>query len=243
LYIDDEKNRRINRFLFLLEREDYDGALSTLESASVLPFSTEEEASHLLLKRLLVVLKMYRERMALLEEHGPFDDIILSYLNEDYGTTLRKVRVMKEEDYIRPLLSGIETGLHTNMEIERQIEENLELREKVTRLAGKAAQLEENGEYGKAVDAFESLLFLPLPSYDREHALNRVHSLWLEVELKRVKREENTKAIKYLESARILNREGNEKGAIEYYRMLLIECPHSDFVGDAVDEILKLRTM
>ena len=129
------------------------------------------------------------------------------------------------------------------MEIERQIEENIELREKVNELAGKAAQLEKNGEYGKAVDTFESLLILPLPSYDREHILNRVHSLWLEVELRRLKREENTKAIKYLESARILNREGNEKEAVDYYRMLLIECPHSDFVGDAVNEIMKLRAM
>ena len=87
------------------------------------------------------------------------------------------------------------------------------------------------------------LLIFPLPSYDREYILNRVHSLWLEVELRRVKREENTKAIKYLESARILNREGNEKGAIEYYRMLLTECPHSDFVSDAVDEIMNLASM
>ncbi len=243
LYIDEAKSKRINRFLFLLEKGDYDGALKALETASALTYSEEEEASHLLVRQLLMVLNSYGEKMALLDENGPFDDIKLSFLNEDYGAALRKVRALKEEDYIRPLLGGIESGLYTNMEMDRQIEENIELREKATGLAGKAAQLEKNGEYGKAVDTFESLLILPLPSYDREYILNRVHSLWLEVELKRLKREENTKAIKYLESARILNREGNEKGAIEYYRMLLIECPHSDFVGDAVDEIMNLTAM
>lgn len=243
LYIDEAKSNRINRFLFLLAKGDYDGSLKTLEAASVLPFSEEEKASQLLIRRLLVVLNTYGEQMELLEDIGPFEDIKLSYLNEDYGEALRKVRELEEEDFIRPLLSGLENALYTNMEINRQIEEDITLRGKVTGLAEKAAQLEKNGEYSKAIDVYESLLIFPLPSYDREYILNRVHSLWVEVELRRVKRKENTKAIKYLESARILNREGNEKGAIEYYRMLLTECPHSDFVSDAVDEIMKLASM
>lgn len=243
LYIDEAKSNRINRFLFLLERGDYDGSLKTLEAASVLPFSEEEKASQLLIRQLLVVLNKYGEQIELLEDNGPFDDIKLSYLNEDYGGALRKVRELEEEYFIKPLLSGLKNALYTNMEINRQIEGDIALHGKVTELTGKVAQLEKNGEYAKAIDIYESLLIFPLPSYDREYILNRVHSLWLEVELRRMKREENTKAIKYLESARILNREGNEKGAIEYYRMLLIECPHSDFVSDAVDEIMNLASM
>jgi hypothetical protein len=243
LLVDEAKAKQMNRFVFLLERGDYDGALKTLERTASLPYEEEEHTLHLLTRRLLVVLNAYGEKMVFLDENRPFEDIKLSYLNEDYGAALRKVQSLKNEEYLRPLLGGIESGLYENMEIERQIEENMLLRKQVDALSDRAAQLEENGAYVKAVDAFESILILPLPSYDREYILKRVHSLWLEVELKRLKREENTKAIKYLESARILNREGNEKGAIDYYKMLLMECPHSDFVGDAVDEIMKLRTM
>jgi len=243
LFVDEAKAKQMNRFVFLLERGDYDGALKTLERTTSLPYEEEEHALHLLARRLLVVLNDYGKKMVFLDENRPFEDIKLAYLNEDYGAALRKVQPLKEEEYLRPLLGGIESGLYENMEIERQIEANIVLRKQVDALSNRAAQLEENGEYVKAVDTFESILILPLPSYDREYILKRIHSLWLEVELRRLKREENTKAIKYLESARILNREGNEKGAIDYYKMLLIECPHSDFVGDAVDEIMKLRTM
>jgi hypothetical protein len=243
LFIEEAKAKQINRFMFLIERGDYNGALETLERTASLPFNEEEQAMHLLIGRLLALLNAYGERMAFLNANNPFDDIKISYLNEDYGTALRKVRAHGGEEYIRPLLGGVESGLYVNMEMERQIEENLELRKKVNGLADRAKKLEENGDYVRAIDAYETILTMPLPTYDREYILNRVHSLWLQVELVRLKREENTKAIKYLESARILNREGNERGAIEYYRTLLVECPHSDFVTDAVDEMMKIHTM
>jgi tetratricopeptide (TPR) repeat protein len=240
LYIEEAKSNRIRRFLFLLERGDHDGALRTLESVAALTFHEEERASQMLLHQLLVMLQEYGERVKLIEDNAPFNDIKLSYLNENYGEALRNVRELQKEEFIKPLLTGIEGALYDNMEMKRQLEEDIALRKQIRELVKKAALLEKEGEYEKAIDTYESLLVFPLSSYDREYMLKRVHSLWLEVELRRVKREENTKAIKYLESARILNREGNEKEAIEYYRMLLTECPHSDFVSDAIDEIINL---
>ncbi len=243
MYIDEAKSNRIRRLLFLLERGDHNGALRTLESVAALPFRDEERASQVLLNQLLLMLQEYGERMKLIEDNAPFNDIKLSYLNEDYGKALHNVRKLEEEDFIKPLLTGLKGALYTNMEMKRQLEEDIALRKQIRELVKKAALLEKEGEYVKAIDTYESLLIFPLPTYDKEFMLEKVHSLWLEVELRRVKREENTKAIKYLESARILNREGNEKEAIEYYRMLLTECPHSDFVSDAIDEIMNLANM
>jgi tetratricopeptide (TPR) repeat protein len=128
------------------------------------------------------------------------------------------------------------------MEQTRRIDENIELRKMVSDLSKKALTLEKRGELQKAADIYEDLLIFPLPSYDREFIIGKLHNIWIDVELKRVKREENTRAIKYLDSARVLNREGNEEEALEYYQMLILECPNSDFIKDALDEMKKLAS-
>jgi len=240
LYLDELKQGRINRFLFALEKEDYEGAIRILESTAGLPFADDEKTIHILIVRTLRVLQDYRERLTLLHDNGPFDDIKISFLNENYAETRNRVTSLAQHEYIKPLLSGLEGSLVTNMEISRKIDDELALRGKVRELTAKAALLEKGGEYEKAVQTYEDLLVFPLPTYDREFILEKVHELWLDVELKRVKREENTQAIRYLESARMLNREGKEEDALKYYRQLLLECPHSDFVKDAIEELMLL---
>jgi tetratricopeptide (TPR) repeat protein len=178
--------------------------------------------------------------MKLLHDNAPFDDIKLSYLNENYTETKNRVHDLEEHVFLRPLLSGLDGALFTNGEIRREIEDDVATRKKVRELSEMAERLEAKGEYAKAAATYEDLLIFQLPSYDREVLLERMQRLWLAVELQKVKREQNTKAIKYLESARILNREGNEEEALNYYQMLLLECPHSDFVNDAVKEIMRI---
>jgi hypothetical protein len=87
---------------------------------------------------------------------------------------------------------------------------------------------------------YEDLLMYSIPSYDQEYILSRIRVLWLDIEKRRMTREENTRAIKYLESARLLNNEGKEKEALAYYEKLIIECPNSDYKKQALREIMML---
>ena len=194
----------------------------------------------MILTRALGVLQDYSERLSLLRDDAPFDDIKLSFLNENYAETRSMLNRLQKEEYLKPLLSGLNGAVSENMEISRKIDDDLALNQEVRELARKAALLEKKGDPEKAVQAYENLLLFPLPTYDREFILKKVHTLWIDLELMRIKREENTKAIKYLESARILVKEGSTQEALNYYQLLLSECPHSDFVHDAVREIMLL---
>jgi tetratricopeptide (TPR) repeat protein len=234
------KKNRINRFIFALEGGDYAEALEILAGMKALLHSEDEVISHLLIVRTLEVLKEYTERMKLLQDDAPFDDIKLSYLNENYSEARNRVNDLEEHGFLKPLLSGLDGALYRNSEMRRDIEDDVAMRRKVRELSERAEQLEGRGEYAKAAATYEDLLIFQLPSYDREVLLKRIQRLWLAVELQKLKREQNTRAIKYLESARILNREGNEEEALDYYQMLLMECPHSDFVEDAVKEIMRI---
>ena len=240
LYLDEMKSNRLNRFFIALENDDYENALRALDSVSALPLTERERAAATVIDRTLNVLQDYSARMSLLRNNAPFDDIKLSFLNENYTETRSMIHRFEEKGYLKPLLSGLDGAVAENMEINQRIDDGLALRQEVRELIRKAALFEQKGEHEKAVNAYEDLLLFPLPVYDREYILRKVHALWLDVELKRIKREENTKAIKYLESARILRKEGNGEKALEYYQLLLSECPHSDFVEDAVREIMLL---
>jgi hypothetical protein len=240
LFIDEARSKTLNRFLLFIERGDYGRALRTLEQMEPLAVTNGERASHLIISRLIGVLNEYADRSELLRDNDPFDEIKLSYLNEDYGKTRRKVEELKRRSFLAPLLTGIDEAAFGNAETLRRLDETVALRGSVRTLARNADALERKGEYLKAAEVYEDILIFQLPTYDREYILNRIHKLWVDVELNRLKREENTKAIKYLESARILSREENEREALKYYKMLLLECPHSDFISQAVDEITNL---
>ncbi len=240
LFIDEIKSRYLERFFVALNRGDYERAIQSLEIVAGFPFSKSEKVMKKIITDTLNVLKEYSERIDYLQKKSPFDDIKLSYLSENYSETRGRIKSLESEDYLKPILSGLEGALYSNLDTNRRIEKIIEGSDKAKKDAKKAESLQKQGEYKKAVEIYEDLLMYSIPSYDREYILNRIRVIWLDIEMRRIKREENTKAIKFLESARLLIKEGNEKEALTYYEKLIIECPNSDYTEKALREIMML---
>jgi hypothetical protein len=240
LIIDEIKSRYLESFLVALNRGDYEKALHSLEIIAGFPFSESEKVMKKIIIDTLQVLKEYSERIAYLQNNSPFDDIKLSYLNENYSEAWGRVKSLESKDYLKPILSGLEGALHSNLDTNRRVEKILEGSAKAKEAAKKAESLKNQGEYNRAVEMYEDLLMYSIPSYDQEYILRRIRVLWLDIEKRRMTREENTRAIKYLESARLLNNEGKEKEALAYYEKLIIECPNSDYKKQALREIMML---
>jgi len=222
------------RFLFYLERGQYERALKVYES---MKFKTVESSKVDIIKELLTSLKNNREKLVLYERGTVLDDIKMSYLEEDYQKTVSHI---DEAEYLGPLLGDLRNILYRNMEVEEQIGEEIELKRKVKNLKRKAAELEKQGEYEKALKIYEDLLILNLPSYDREFLISKIHSLMGNAVRSQIKREDNTKAIKYLESARDLYRGGREKEAYKVYQQIITECASSDYVTEALSTMQEI---
>ncbi len=240
--LDTIRSGYLNKFLYSVEHEDYDGALSALKFLE--PLSTRgNETTMKLIHRLILLLKEYDSRMELLTRHSPFEEINLAYLNEDYNAVEKKIGNLQKEGFLKPILSGVDGSLFVNSTSRDAIDSEIRQSEQLVDLVQKAQMYEKKNEYKKALDIYENLLVFRTHSYDREMILGKLYSIWLVLEQEKQRREENTRAIKYIDSARILGREGKDEEALDYYRMLLQECPNSDYTREAVEGIIKIASM
>jgi tetratricopeptide (TPR) repeat protein len=236
--LDSTHRAYVERMLTAARQGDFEGAFEAADALEEVTTGPEEETVRLI-KEAFSVADTYDRRLRELDSADPLERFTRSFLAEDYDRLLNGADGEKY-DYIEPLLSGLRGALFRNVDLKKDARQDLAKRREQREQVAQARGLEEGGEYEKALGLYEDLLLQDMEPYDREYLLERVRSLWLPVEMQKVKREENTKAIKYLESARILSREGRDDDAIGFYRMLIEECPNSDYVGEALGKIVSL---
>ncbi len=241
-FIDTVRSGYLENFLYSVEHGDYETAVSAWKAIESLS-STDNERAMSLVGRLVFLLQEYDRRLELLKRRSPFEEINLAFLNEDYNFAETRIRVLEKEEYLKPILSGLNGSLFANSNARDAAAAEIRQSEKLEQLVRQAESYEKKSEYKKALDIYENLLIFRIHSYDREMILGKLHSIWLTLEEEKRRREENTKAIKYIDSARILVREGKDADALEYYRMLLRECPNSDYTQEAVEGIIRITSL
>ncbi len=237
LFVMDVKRRAYERFLFYVKREEYGKALKVLDG---MEFDESELKQIDIVRNLITILDEYKRRLTLLESGTLFEDIKLSYLEENYKKTLSSIEAVDSEAFLSPMLGDLRNVLYRNMRMKEEIGEEIGLKGEVKVLKKKAVELERRGEYDKAVKIYEDLLILDLPSYDREYVISKIHSIMAEAVRNDIKREDNTRAIKYLDTARDLYREGREKEAFKVYKQIVTECSNSDYVEEAISTMLEI---
>lgn len=239
-FIAEAKRDLIERVLFLINNQEYEDAIDVLGNLLAMEFGGNEEIHEGLLVRLLSVLEEYNNRVDFLQEESLFEEIKMGYLSEDYSEVLGKLDTLEAGGYLRPLLTGLRSALNENIVLAEEITDEVELKGSMTKLIEKAVKLEETGNYNKALGIYEDLLILNLPYYDREYLIQKIHSILVPSIKNEIKRGENTKAIKYLEKARNFYLEGDEVEAFNYYRLIVTDCPNSDYVENALNELMRI---
>lgn len=240
LFINETKGLYVERVLFFIEQEEYKKAKEVLISLLSFEFDEEEMIQKALLVRMLSKLDDIIRRLDLLTKESPFDDIKMVYLSEDYKKALYQVENVNANPFLRPILSGLREALYQNIESSQEITEDLGLNGGINELMNMASELEGIGEYEKALRVYKNLLIFNLPPYDREHLVKKIDSGMVPYIKGGLKREDNTNAIKYLENARKLLWEGKPEEALKCYKLLITECPNSDYVEEALEEIINI---
>jgi hypothetical protein len=241
-FLDTIRAADIEKFLYFIENGDYKRAGDAIRALEPLS-SGEANVIVKLMSRLSALLQEYNRRIVLLTKRSPFEEISLAYLNEQYDEVEKNIDTFEKEGFLKPLLSGIDGSLYSNKTAQDRYKAEIEQNKKLAGLVRKAASFEKQKEYPKAIDIYQNLLVFRLSSYDREMVLNKLRTAWLAHEQEKIRRDENTQAIKYMDSARILSREGKDDDALRYYRLLLQKCPNSDFTGEAVEGIIRTTSL
>jgi len=239
-FIAEAKRDIIERVLFLIDSLEYEDAIDVLGNLLAMEFAENEAVHESLLIRLLSVLEEYNNRVEFLQEESLFEEIKMDYLSEDYSEVLGKLDTLEAGGYVRPLLTDLRSALNENIIVAGEITDEVELKDSLAKLIKKAASFEEAEDFNKALGIYEDLLILNLPSYDREYLVQKIHSILVPSIKNEIKRGENTKAIKYLEKARNSYLGGEEEEAFKYYRLIVTDCPNSDYVEDALNELIRI---
>ncbi|MCK4805075.1 MAG: hypothetical protein KAT88_10965 [Spirochaetes bacterium] len=239
-FIAEAKRDIIERVLFLIDSLEYEDAIDVLGNLLAMEFAENEAVHESLLIRLLSVLEEYNNRVEFLQEESLFEEIKMDYLSEDYSEVLSKLDTLEAGGYVRPLLTDLRSALNENIIVAGEITDEVELKDSLAKLIKKAASFEEAEDFNKALGIYEDLLILNLPSYDREYLVQKIHSILVPSIKNEIKRGENTKAIKYLEKARNFYLGGEEEEAFRYYRLIVTDCPNSDYVEDALNELIRI---
>jgi tetratricopeptide (TPR) repeat protein len=221
------------RAAFLIERGEFGRARDLLQEAG---FSEQDSILFLVLG----TASELQQRNARLEEKDPLAEIKMSYLSEEYRDVISLTNRAKNDPFIEPLLSGLTDAARTNIELEHEIMQELELREDITLLFDRAGRMEDRGEYTKACELYRKLLLLDLPPFDIEHIITRMTSCITGSAIADEKRKDNTKAIHLLEKARGIAWNGKKNEAIELYKTIILRFPNSDYIGQALEELEKL---
>jgi hypothetical protein len=239
-HLDQENRKLFDGYVRALQNKDAEGALSTAETLADLPLSGDGQELAQLLADYAAVAGQYEARLRKLRTESPLRVIAMSYLGEEYEKADRVRARWEEDELIGPLLSGLDRGLGRAIDTSESIDERVRANRQIRRLVERAEKLEQSGNFESSISLYEQILLQPLQAHDREYLTRKLISLWVPAELKKVKREQNTRAVKYLESARTLESEGKDRQALEFYRMLVEECPFSDYVDTAVERIVRI---
>ncbi len=234
------EQKLLSRFFFLIERGEYDRAVGTIETLLSLDPKGAKRIQAALLREVLKLLDEYRDRTAVLKKGGGLDEIKMAYLREDYGKARELVDSLSADRYLLPVLAEFQKALERNERLSREAHDELGTKESLKNLSQKALALEKKGEREKALKIYQSLLIFDLPDDDRERVLGKIRALAVESARQDAKRQENTKASAYLENAKLSDREGREKEAVEYYRKIVLECPNSDYAAEALSRLIAL---
>ncbi|MBN2323855.1 MAG: hypothetical protein JXQ30_08975 [Spirochaetes bacterium] len=231
--LESARTQYTERAAFFIGRGEYGRARDLLQEAGLL-----EQKSLLLL--LLGSASELQKRNAHLEEKDWLSEIKMSYLGEDYLDVIALAEQTKNDHFMEPLLSELTEAARTNIEIEREVLQKLELGEDITLLFERAARMEERGEYDKACDLYRKLLLLDLPPFDTEHTVTRMTSCITQSAIADEKRKDNTEAIRLLKEARDIEWNGKRSEAIKLYKTIILSCPNSDYIGQALERLEKL---
>jgi tetratricopeptide (TPR) repeat protein len=234
----------LNRFFFLLDRGGYREAAGVLRTLVSLDRKGENRAQAELLRRLLVQLEVYRERTDALRKGGGFDELKMTYVSEDFGKAKLRAAALSGrlggDLYMLPVLAEFQSALERNERLARDAEGDLATKDALRSLGRKAAALEKSGDLEKSLKIYKELLLFDLPAEDRERIVGKIGALLLASAGQEAKRRENTRASAYLEEAKNADREGREKEAEELYRKIILECPSSDYGGEALARLSAL---
>ena len=239
-FVTEAKKDMLERVLFLIYNQEYDGAIAVLGDLLELDFEDTETVQKNLLISMLTVLKEYKRRLDLLEKETVFAEIKMAYINEDYSEALAHMDALNDDDYIKPLLAGLRDVIQENINISSEIEGELVVKNRIKELVDKAAKLESEKDYSRAVKIYENLLILDLPPFDREFLISKMRASIVPSIESDFKREHNTNASRYLQTARNLYLDGEEEEALQYYKKVLTECPNSDYIEEALTELIRL---
>jgi len=239
-FTQESKKKLYERLLFLIDHSEYEKALEVFDTLLGMDFDESETVQENIVRSLLAILKEYKEKRDYLESASIFDDIKMSFLGENYDQTFSHLDTLNADVFMNPLLADLRNVLYSNTNSTKEISEEIELTKNIKKLRDKALEFENRGDYEKAIKIYEDLLILNLPSYDREYLISKIHSIMVPAVKNDIKREENTQAIKYLENARALYLAGKEKEACEFYMLLVTDCSSSDYVEEAITNLLKV---
>ena len=229
-----------SRLFFLIERGEYDKAVGTLDALISLDRKGANRLQAGLLREVLKLLDDYRERAAVFKSGGGLDELKMAYLKEEYGKAGKLAKGLNADDYLLPVLVEFQMALERNERLSREASDDLGTKESLKSLSQKAVALEKNGEREKALKIYESLLMFDLSADDRERVLGKVRALAVASAKQEAKRQENTKASAYMENAKLADREGREREAVDAYTKILLECPNSDYAAESLARLVAL---
>jgi hypothetical protein len=238
------EQRLLSRLFFLIERGEYGRAAGTLETLLSLDRKGANRLQAGLLREVLKLLVDYQERAAVFKKGGGLDELKMAYLREDYGKSRELAARLNErlgaDGYMLPVLAEFQGALERNERLSRETRDDMGTKESLKSLSQKALALEQKGEREKALKIYQELLIFNLPADDRERIMGKIRTLVTASARQDVKRQENTKASAYLENAKLADREGREKEAVENYRKIILECPNSDYTAEVLTRLLAL---
>ena len=237
--LQETEKRYYGRALFFIEQGDYKRAQKMIRTI-INDETADSDAAYLLWSAILETLDELQQRAEFLRTSDPLIDIKLSYLSEEYEQVLRDSSSLEEDEFLRPLLSGLRDASVKSIRLEEEITKELELNKDVKRLVVRAGELEKRGEHIKACELYRKLLLFDLPPHDREFIVGKLYASAAQSALRNVQRSDNTGAIKLLDDARKMAWEGKKDRAAQLYRSLILRYPNSDYIEQALDELMDL---
>jgi len=232
------------KFLYLSRLGAYIGNGAFVQAGEMLnpiPDFTFSDGERILLEALQKTVSdaaLMEARIDAVEE-GAFERIFTRTVAENYADALEDVKTLQDGGFTSPLLGQLRSALSLSIEDVLEIKKDIGINGEVKGLARRASGLEREGELEKALLIYEDILVFSIPPYDREYALRKFYSLKQGIERDRSEREQNTRAIKYLESARTLIHEEKDDDALKFYKLVITDCPQSSYVKHAIQEIIK----
>ncbi len=233
------RREHLARLVRALRNQDLESAADAAGILQRLPAGREERELAGLVGGLAAAVQQYANRMETLITESPLRSLVMRYLAEEYDLAEEDRVNLERDELLRPLLAGLDERLFTVRKEAGRIKDGIARDRSLQERVALARRLEGGGDLEEAITVYHELLLGPLQPHDREYLAGKLRSLWVPAEMKRIKREQNTRAIKYLESARLLEKEGRDLEALEFYAMLVKECPSSDYVRDAMNRILQ----